>query len=135
MKVPHNAHVAIVDGKKFLVMRNSGQMFEPRLENTQTPQLTATNKSAGTRHQDESGHRSSSTDLDELAHAAAAAEWLNARAMAGEIDDLIVVADPKTLGEMRHHYHSELQGKLRGEVAKTMTNEPPDRIAAALADA
>lgn len=135
MKVPHNAHVAIVDGTKFLVMRNTGQMFEPKLSKAQTPDLEATNYSAGIRHQDESGQRTGATSLDELAHAAAAAEWLNARALAGEIDDLIVVADPKTLGEMRHHYHSELQGKLRGELAKTMTGEPGDRIAAALADA
>lgn len=135
MKIPHNAHVAVVDGTKFLVMRNAGQMFEPKLTKAETPDLQATNYSAGIRHQDDAGQRNGSTDLDELAHAAAAAEWLNARAMAGEIDDLVVVADPKTLGEMRHHYHSELQGKLRGEIAKTMTNEPADRIAAVLAEA
>lgn len=135
MKIPHNAHVAVVDGKKFLVMRNAGQMFEPRLTKAETPDIQATNYSAGIRHQDDAGQRNGSTDLNELAHAAAAAEWLNARAMAGEIDDLVIVADPKTLGEMRHHYHSELQGKIRGELAKTMTNEPADRIAAALAEA
>lgn len=135
MKVPHNAHIAVVDGHKFLVMRNTGQMFEPKLSKAETPDLKTTNYSAGIRHQDDAGQRAGGTSLDELAHAAAAAEWLNARAMAGEIDDLIVVADPKTLGEMRHHYHSELQGKLRGELAKTMTGEPADRIAAALADA
>jgi protein required for attachment to host cells len=135
MKIPHNAHVAVVDGKKFLVMRNAGQMFEPKLTKAETPDLQATNFSAGIRNQDQSAKRDSATSLEEAAHAAAAAEWLNARALAGEIDDLVVVADPKTLGEMRHHYHVELQGKLRGEVAKTMTNEPADRIAAALADA
>lgn len=135
MKVPHNAHVAIVDGTKFLVMRNTGPMFEPKLEKATTPDVDATNFSAGIKHQDQSGQRNGSTDLNELAHAAAAAEWLNAQAIAGDISDLIVVADPKTLGEMRRHYHTELESRLRGELAKTMTGEPADRIAAALADA
>lgn len=135
MKVPHNAHVAVVDGTKFLVLRNAGQMFDPKLEKAETPNLDPTNFSAGIRHQDLSGQRNGSTDLNELAHAAAAAEWLNAQAKAGAIDDLIVVADPKTLGEMRRHYHTELQARLRGEIAKTMTGDPADRIAAALAEA
>lgn len=135
MKVPHNAHVAVVDGNRFIVMRNTGQLFEPKLSGAETPSLDPTNFSAGIRHQDESSQRSGATDLNELAHAAAAAEWLNAKAKSGEIDDLIVIADPKTLGEMRRHYHTELQNRLCGELAKTMTGEPTDRIAAALAEA
>lgn len=135
MKVPHNAHVAVVDGNRFLLMRNTGQMFEPKLGHVETPELDPTNYSAGIRAQDESSQRSGATDLNELAHAAAVAEWLNAKAKAGEIDDLIIVADPKSLGEMRHHYHTELKSRLCGEVAKTMTGEPTDRIAAALVDA
>jgi protein required for attachment to host cells len=136
MKVPHNAHVAIVDGENFIVMRNRGQIFDPKLEHATKPDLSATNFSAGVQHQDEAGQRKgTSTQLDELAHAAAAAEWLNARAIAGEIEEVIVVADPKTLGEMRRHFHSELERKIVSELAKTMTGEPSDRIAKALADA
>ena len=132
MKLPHKAHVAIVDGENFLVMQNGGQPFEPKLENAQKPDLSATNYSAGVRHQDDLGQRSSSTDLEELAHGAAAAEWLNAQAISGEIGDLLVIADPKTLGEMRRHYHGELEKRLVGEIAKTMTGEPTDRIEKAI---
>ena len=32
MKVPHNAHVALVDGERFVLMRNTGQIFAPKLE-------------------------------------------------------------------------------------------------------
>lgn len=135
MKVPHNAHIAIVDGNRFVVMRNTGQIFEPKLEKAETPDLEATNFSAGIKHQDHAGQRTGSTDLNELAHGAAAAEWLNQKAIGGDIKDLIVVADPKTLGEMRRHYHVELEKRLRGELAKTMTGEPADKIAKALADA
>ena len=128
MKLPHKAHVAIVDGEHFIVMRNSGQPFEPKLDGAEKPDLSTTNYSAGVKHQDDVGRHLGSTDLDELAHGAAAAEWLNAKAIANEIDDLLVIADPKTLGEMRRHYHSELEKRLVGEIAKTMTGEPTATI-------
>ena len=135
MKLPHKAHVAIVDGENFIVMQNKGQPFEPKLEGAQKPDLSATNFSAGVKHQDDMGQRSGATDLNELAHGAAAAEWLNAKAIAGDIDDILVIADPKTLGEMRRHYHSELEKRLVGEIDKTMTGEPTDRIEKAIASA
>lgn len=128
MKLPHNAHVALVDGESFTVMRNGGKPFEPKLEQAERPDLEATNFSAGVKHQDAAAQRSGATDLNELAHGAAAAEWLNAKAIAGEIDDVLVIADPKTLGEMRRHYHSELEKRLVGEIDKTLTGEPTARI-------
>ncbi len=135
MKLPHKAHVAIVDGENFTVMRNAGQIFEPKLENAQKPDLSASNYSAGVKHQDDFGQQRGRTDLEELAHGAAAAEWLNAKAIANEIDELLIIADPKTLGEMRRHYHSELEKRLVGEIDKTMTGEPVDRIEKAIASA
>ena len=135
MKLHNNAHVALVDGHRFVLMRNSGQMFEPRLKKVAEPDLEETNFSAGVRHQDHSSQITHATDLNELAHGAAAAEWLNAQALAGEIEELLVIADPKTLGEMRRHYHTKLQDRIVGEIAKEMTREPVSRIEAAIADA
>lgn len=128
MKLPHKAHVAMVDGEHFTLFRNTGQPFEPKLEKEENPELDPTNFSAGVRHQDDVGQRLGRTDLEELAHGAAAAEWLNRKAIAGSIDDILIIADPKTLGEMRHHYHSELKGRLVGEIAKTLTGEPLAKI-------
>lgn len=135
MKCPHKAHVALVDGNRFVVLRNTGQIFEPKLQMVAEPELEATNFSAGVRHQDKAGQMRGETDLNELAHGAAAAEWLNAKAIAGEIDDLIIIADPKTLGEMRRHYHKELQQRLVGELDKAIANEPIPAIEKALANA
>ena len=136
MRIPSNAHVAIVDGENFTVMRNGGAPLEPKLDRAEQPDLSATNYSAGVRHQDNIGReKGTSTQLDELAHAAAAAEWLNSQCVSGDIENLVVIADPKTLGEMRHHYHSELEKRLVGEIAKTMTGQPTDRIEQALASA
>jgi len=136
MRIPSNAHVAIVDGKNFTVMRNGGAPLEPKLDRAEQPDLSATNYSAGVSHQDNIGRdKGTSTKLDELAHAAAASEWLNAQCVSGDIADLLVIADPKTLGEMRHHYHSELEKRLVGEIAKTMTGQPTDKIEQAIASA
>ena len=135
MRLSHNAHVAIVDGTRFVVMRNTGQALEPKLEAVGEPDLDPTNFSAGVRHQDPGSQQTGATDLNELAHGAAASEWLNAKAKAGEIEELLIIADPKTLGEMRRHYHGELEKRLVGEIAKTMTGEPTDRIEAAIAAA
>ena len=135
MKLRNNAHVALVDGTRFVVMRNTGLAFEPKLEQAAKPDLEATNFSAGVRHQDPGSQMTGATNLNELAHGAAAAEWLNAKAIAGEIDELLVIADPKTLGEMRRHYHRELETRLVGEIAKAMTHEPTARIEAAIAAA
>lgn len=135
MKLPHKAVVAIVDGEKFILFANEGKPFEPKLAQMDKPDLEGTNFSAGVRHQDEVGQRHGRTDLNELAHGAAAAEWLNSKAVAGEIDDLLIVADPKTLGEMRRHYHTELEKRLVGEIDKTMTGEPVETIERVIADA
>ena len=135
MKIPHNAHVALVDGTRFIVLRNKGQVFEPSLDLVAEPDLDVTNFSAGIRNQEPSAPGGASTNLNELAHGAAAAEWLNAKAKAGDIEQLIVVADPKTLGEMRRHYHVELKDRLAGELAKTLTGEPIPSIEKVLAAA
>lgn len=132
MKCPHKAHIALVDGERFVLLRNDGQLFDPKLSKVAEPSLEATNFSAGVKHQDEGGQKKGKTDLDELAHAAAAADWLNAKAIAGEMDDLVVIADPKTLGEMRRHYHKELEKRLAGEIDKALTGEPLDRIEKAI---
>lgn len=133
MKIPHRALVAIANGEHFKLMRNVGTPFEPRLEHVEDLDLELTNFSAGVRHQDRSGPPRNSTDIDELAHGAAIAEYLNGRALNGRLDDLVIAADPRTLGQIRQHCHKELKNKVVGELAKDLTNQPLPDIAQALA--
>lgn len=135
MRLPHKAHLAIVDGERFVLMINNGSPDEPSLAEVASPELDGQNYSAGVRHQDEVGQRHGRTDLEELAHAAAAAEWLNRAALDGMFERLAVVADPKSLGEMRRHYHKALQDLLIAEEAKTVGGEPLSRIEAKLLSA
>ena len=135
MKIPHNALIALANGEKFVVMRNVGQPFEPRLERVADLDLELTNFSAGVRHQDPAGQRNGSTDLDELAHGAAIAGWLNERALNGDLGEVVIAADPKTLGQIRQHCHKELERRIVGELAKDLINSPLKTVEQVLAEA
>jgi protein required for attachment to host cells len=60
---------------------------------------------------------------------------LKTRALKNDYDSLIVVAPPKMLGEMRKHYHKEVQNRLAGELAKDLTGHPIADIETALKNA
>lgn len=135
MKIPHQALVALANGERFVLMRNLGQPLEPRLQRLEELDLELTNFSAGVRHQDPAGQRNGSTDVDELAHGAAIAEWLNARALNGELGEVVIAADPKTLGQIRRHCHKELESRIVGELAKDLINSPIADIERVLAAA
>ena len=134
MKVPHQALVALANGERFLLMRNIGQPFEPKLEKVSDLDLELTNFSAGVRHQDPA-QRNGGTDIDELAHGAAIAEWLNKTTLNGASEPLVIAADPKTLGQIRQHCHKELESRIVGELAKDLTNQPLEAIEQVLATA
>jgi protein required for attachment to host cells len=134
MLLPHGTVFAIVDGENFELYRNAGPEAEPRLAAMDSLDLEATNFSAGfrrqdgpTRHQARTGDGSRDA-LDEAAHVAAVTGWLNQQVLAKEIDQLVVVADPRSLGEMRRHYHKQLKDVLVGEVPKTLTGRPGAEI-------
>ena len=134
MLVPHGTVFAIVDGENFELYRNSGAEVAPKLTTMEPPTLEATNFSAGARrsdapkrHQARTGDGSNDS-LDESAHVAAVAGWLNQQVLEGEIAELVIVADPRSLGEMRRHYHRELKATLRAEVPKTLTGRPASEI-------
>jgi protein required for attachment to host cells len=132
MKVPHKALVALADGERVGMMRNVGPPVEPKLEKVGEIDLELTNFSAGVRNQDPV-QRGGSTEIDELAHGAAIAHWLNRKTLNGDGRPLVIAADPKTLGQIRQHCHKELQNRIVGEVAKDLINQPVESIERALA--
>lgn len=138
MALPQGTALAVVDGTKFEFYRNIGTEAEPKLDTVQTPDLELTNFSAGarindsgTRHAARTGDGSNDA-VDESAHAIAVADWLNHQVLQHKIDKLVVIADPKSLGEMRKRYHKQLEGVLLTELAKTMTGRPAADILKAL---
>ncbi|MEZ5960585.1 MAG: host attachment protein [Hyphomonadaceae bacterium] len=130
MLLPHGLVVAVVDGEKLELYRNVGDEIAVDLARMQSPKLDAHNKSSGTRHVTSAanpGHL-----LREDAHAAAVVDWLNRQVMAGEITHLVIVAAPRTLGEMRLRYDKQLQAALLGEEHKELIGRSAEEVRAAL---
>lgn len=143
MQVPHNAMVVVADGRKMLFLRNEGDAEYPNLQVERKREQD--NPSNGEIKTDAPGRSFSSvgpgrsayeeTDfhqLEEDRFAAETAELLRKRALANDFETLIVVAPPRTLGELRKNYHKEVSDRLAGEVAKTLTGHPIPDIEQAL---
>jgi protein required for attachment to host cells len=120
MKIPKNALVAVADGEKLGLYNNSGDEHAPKLAALPYADVSTHNMGSGGRHQSSSANPSDSQQ-DEDSFAAGVAEVLNNRAMAGKIDHVIVIAAPRTLGELRKHYHKTLVAKMAGEIPKDLT--------------
>ena len=146
MQVPHNSVVVVADGRKMLFLRNEGDNEFPNLivESAQEQDNPATRDqatdAAGGASSTQGAARSSfePTDfhqLEEDRFAAQAADLLKRRALANDFDSLIVVAPPRTLGELRKHYHKEVSNRLAGEIDKDLTGHPIPDIEKALKNA
>lgn len=130
MLLPHGAVIALVDGNKFELYRNNGNEAAPDLAAQAAPKLDINNHS-GTSHRSSAGNHSDSL-VAEDAHAIAAVEWLNAQVLGDKFEHLAVIAAPRTLGEMRRHYHKQTEKALLGELAKDLTGRKADEILAVL---
>jgi len=127
MKLPANAHVAVVDGERFLLMRNCGTATEPKLELEAEPDVSECGESGASGHHDTDAKSDDYHTQDKLDHAAGVAGWLNRAVLRNEIDKLLIVADPDSLGEMRKHMQVRTHAAVIGELDKQLTGMPgPD---------
>ena len=130
MLLPHGTLIAVIDGSAFELYRNAGNEAEPELSPEESPKLDASNHSGGSHHSSSgnpSGHQN-----DEDAHAIAAVEWLNQQVLGHKLDHLVIFAAPRTLGEMRKHYHKLTEQALLGEINKSMAGRQPSELIEAL---
>lgn len=131
MILSHGDVIAVVDGAKFELYRNQGSGTESALAALPTPHLREDDKSAGARHYTSSGNPTGHL-LDEDAHAAAVTGWLNHEVLGGRIARLVVIAAPRTLGEMRLHYHKALSSALIGELPLDLAGRGDQAVLRAL---
>lgn len=131
MILPNDTTVAVADGRKLRLFRNKG--VEPHIDLVALdgPEIDAGNQGSGVRHRSTSANPDDAR-LAEDDFAAAAAAYLNRSALAGDISSLYVIADPRTLGEMRRHFHEAVRSKLVGELAKDLAGHTVEGIEAAL---
>ena len=127
MDIPKGATVAVVDGEKLNVFRNTGDEANPKLTASMVDDVTNDNKGSGGRHQSSSANPDSS-QIEEDSFAAGTADLLNRQVLGGQIANLIVIAAPRTLGELRKHYHQKLSAVLVGEIAKDLTGHSAQEI-------
>lgn len=139
MQVPHGGCVMVADGAKMLFFRNEGDAeflkleVERKREQDSAPDRDQKTDLAGRAVGNAGTGRSSfeETDYhqqDEDRFAAEAAEMLKGRALRGDFESLVIVAPPRTLGELRKHYHKEVERRLTGEIAKDLTGHPVEEI-------
>ena len=132
MQIANGTLVAVCDGAKMLFLRNEGDADYPNLsverKREQDNPSTSDQKANRSGHVGQSGTPGGSSyqdtdfhQLEEDRFAAQTADLLKSRALKNDYDHLIVVAAPKTLGEIRKHYHTEVERRLTGEIAKDLT--------------
>jgi len=152
MQIPHNAYVLVADGTKMLFFRNEGDAEFPKLEvegkreddnpkdsdqgrsepgrtfssNRGDPRTGGYGSTVGAARSAYSETDFHQLQEDNFAHELA--DMLKEKALANEFEKLIVVAPPKALGELRKHYHKEVESRIACEVAKDLTNMPVAEI-------
>jgi protein required for attachment to host cells len=142
MLIPHRALIVVADGKKFLLLRNAGDLREPRLifegngekENPST-RIQGTDQPG--RYPGYGSARSAVEQTDfhqfeEDRFAADVAELLGHLAEAGDYEKLIVVAPPRTLAELRKGFDKAVRSRIIAEIDKDLTKHSVDQIAALL---
>ncbi|MEP7453414.1 host attachment protein [Phyllobacterium sp. SB3] len=130
MQIPKGATVAVADGEKFNLFQNISDDNDP------LPDADVDTESNNA----SSGRKSSSANpdqgqADEDNFVGGIAEILNRRVLKGKITDLVIIAAPKALGELRKHYHKELETILIGEIAKDLTGHSIQDIEKSIAAA
>ncbi|UZK66557.1 host attachment family protein [Sphingomonas sp. M1-B02] len=140
MQVPHDAVVMVVDGRKMLFLRNAGDAEFPNLQ--VEDKEVQDNPKDSDQKTDTAGQASSTTmgtmgetdfhQQEEDRFAAEAAEMLKKRALNNDFESLIIVAAPRTLGELRKHYHVSVSQRLAGEISKDLTGHTVPQIEEAL---
>jgi len=151
MQVPHDTVVVVADGRKMLFLRNEGDAWAPNLQvekkvvdkhnpahHDQATDLAGGAMGTRTAGAQWSGGNMEEVDfhqLEEDRFAAETAALLKERALRQDFESLIIIAPPRTLGELRKHYHKEVSDRLRAEIAKDLTGHPVSEIEQALAKA
>ena len=132
-RIKNGTWVVIADGEKALFLRNVTDGENPNLEvirkeEQDNPKDIDQSANRPGRVGQSANHGKSAyddTDWHELAKerfAADLADILYKQAHQGKFDEIVLVASPTVLGELRGQLHQEVSDKVVGEIDKTLTN-------------
>ena len=138
-KLKHEGWLVIADGEKALFLRNDGDEKFPNL--TVFRELEHENPATHEQGTDRPGrfndgggsHRSAVQETDwhrveKERFAKDIAHRLYGHAHKGRFSELVLVAAPHVLGDLRKELHKEVQDKVVAEVAKDLTKHPVHEI-------
>lgn len=122
---PAGCLVIVADGTKAKMFRNTSEddALTLKSEGTITPIDLENDGPAGHRPKE-----SSQSDTDEATFAKQLAHHLNKIVRDSKNHSLILVANPKTLGQLRISLSKEATSRIEREHAKTLTNSTVDDI-------
>ncbi len=139
IKLKHGQFVVVADGERALFLRNDGDALHPNLKvvremRDDNPPTHEQGTDRPGRHSDgPSAHNSAfeETDWHRLGKERFADE-ISARlykmAHRGDFEQIVIVAPPLVLGEMRKKLHKVVEDKVLAELPKTLTNHSVDAI-------
>lgn len=149
MRIVHGSLVVVMDGRKAMFFRNAGDANFPKLEleneksqpglkdheiKSDAPGRTLWTGGQGNVQGVSAYEEPDFKRQEEERFAGEVTDLLKEKALQNDFDALIIVAPPKTLGEMRKHYHKEVAARLKAEVAKDLTGHTVEKIEKILAE-
>ncbi len=123
--VPKNCLVVVATGAEAKLFRNEGDndTLPLKLVDSLEPENLYDEEPSGSFVPE-----ASNREIDEATFSKQLAQHLYDLAHAGSYDDLVLIADPDTLGEVRPLLHKEVTDKIVLELTKTLINSPPGDI-------
>ncbi|RRH75488.1 baeRF12 domain-containing protein [Falsigemmobacter faecalis] len=132
MDVPRNTVVAVVDGETFNLFKVGGEPGDLRLSPMRPHESEDRNSASG---RSSSAANPAAKQMEEDAFGKGVVDKLNTMVLEGRIGSLLIIAAPRSLGEMRRSYHSKLQEVLVGEIDKVLTGASTVEIEKAISAA
>ena len=120
MLLPSGATVAVADGEKLSLFRNTGNESHPKLTAMPVSAVGTENAGSGARHSSSAANPDDNQQSED-GFAAGTADLLNRAVLDGTVKQLVVIAAPRSLGELRKHYHKSLSAVLLSEISKDLT--------------
>lgn len=134
MELPQNTVIAVADGEKLSLFKNEGDTANVKLTALPDVAVDSSKIASGSRHPSSSANPDD-RQQDEDGFTLGVADMLNKQVLEGKIENLVIVAAPRTLGELRKSYHKSLSEILIGELDKDLTGHSVVEIEKALAAA
>lgn len=128
--LPKGTTVAVSDGEKLNLFRNTGDEAGLKLTPADHAEVDTDHQGSGSRQNSSGNPDPSQSNEDDFS--AGIVAMLNKSVLDGNVDGLVIIAAPRALGEMRKHYHKALTAKLLGEIAKDLTAHSIGDVEAAI---